>query len=170
MKNLFIISCFLFSINAISQSAKEEISITQKYRDEIKNSSQSAFMQYSGFVPRTIKELLTALSGDKATDSLLMQMDKDSLSLNASAYFDPLFRKDFALRSVYSPTLNLFFKYNLYDEQLVKKAIVLIYFSYLTEDLIPVQEITTSCLKGNRKANKKAKKRLNKELKSRHKN
>lgn len=145
---------------------KVELIFSDSARAKIEDASGSAFMQYSNFMPRNFTEVLIAISGNAPVDSLLMASDTDTLAQGGALFFNQYIRKDFGLESVYSPTLDFFSKYGLYDSQVIKSFIVLSYFQYLKKGAITFKRNKKRVLKGKRLENFKAKKVLKEKARS----
>ena len=134
---------------------------------QIQYKSNSAFMQYSGFVPTNFKEILISVSGNDVVDSLLFNLELDTLIENGASFFDSYLRKDYGLKSIYSPTLQLFSTLKIYDEEIIKSAIVYFYALYLKKEEINLYKIRKRVLKNRKNQNNKARKNLIRQQKSR---
>jgi hypothetical protein len=165
MKEILLIILFGYG-TVYAQVYKDDFEVNKNLKEEVEALSSSSFMQYSGFIPSTFKEILISVSGNDFVDSLLINVGTDTLIVKGANIFDSYFRKDFALESVQSPTLNHFFKYRMFDSKVVKTAIVYFYAQYLKGNSISIKEMRKKCLKGNRGRNEKARIRLVKQARS----
>lgn len=164
MRKLFLVFMLVTS-GLIAQKSKGDFILSEDQKKDIQYKSGSAFMQFSGFVPSSFKEILISVSGNDFVDSLLVNAGTDTLISNGADFFDNYIRKDYALKSVYSSTAHLFSSFGLYDEEAIKCTIVLFYQFYLKKEKINIYKIKKKCLKGLKRLNSKAKRAFKRQIK-----